>query len=50
MPSMTDDKYVQIKRTMCFADLYNSTIFSCPFSSAAIAEGGENDAEAGSTV
>jgi len=35
---LTEDKYVQILRTICFTDFFISTVFSCPFSSTAIAE------------
>jgi len=50
MPDMTDDKYVQIKRTMCFAGLYILNVFSCSFSSISIVEDDEKNLKAVSTV
>jgi len=37
-------------RTICFTDLYISNVFSCPFSSTAIAEVDEKNLRAGATV
>jgi len=39
-----------IKRTTCFTNLFISTVFSCPFSSTAIAEDDKKNPKDGSRV
>jgi len=35
---------------LCFADLYISNVFSCPFSNTSVTEDGEKNLKTGSTV